>query len=74
MYFCTSSCDVYQNRHLGCNKHTSATSKKEKLEITFFVQEITSPTSNPYMYFVSFIIDNQPSVECVELQCPTVLQ
>ena len=32
------------------------------------MQEITSPTSNRYIYFVSFIIENWPSVECVDLQ------
>ena len=53
---------------------TNTQAQHKKVRNHFFVQEITSPTSNRYIYFVSFIIENQPSVECVELQLPTVLQ
>ena len=71
---CTSALPLamfIKNRHLGCN-NKQAQHKKGRNH--FFVQEITSPTSNRYIYFVSFIIENQPSIECVELQLPTVLQ
>ena len=54
--------------------NTQAQHPKKEVRNHFFVQEITSPTSNRYMYFVSFIIESQPSVEWVELQLPTVLQ
>ena len=72
MYLCTSSCYVYQKSTSGLLQTHKCNIKKE-VRNHFFVQEISSPTSIPYIYFVSFIIENQPSVECVELQLPTVL-
>ena len=50
---------------------TNTQAQHKKVRNHFFVQETTSPTSNRYIYFVSFIIENQPSVECVELQSGT---
>ena len=50
---------------------TNTQAQHKKVRNHFFVQEITSPTSNRFIYFVSFIIENQPSVECVELQFNT---